>query len=80
VPDSRAAHRPRHEDPAEEADFDGSGITTDDVDPRMQVFRVVVEADGPSDAEKERLAEAFRTNCPIYTTLAQAAPIELEVP
>jgi uncharacterized OsmC-like protein len=44
------------------------------------VFRVVVEADGPSDAEKERLAEAFRTNCPIYTTLAQAAPIELEVP
>lgn len=62
-----------------EGDFDGRGITDADVDPRMQGYRVIVHADGPSDDQKQVLADAFRRNCPIFTTLAAGAPIDLEV-
>ncbi len=62
-----------------EGDFDGRGITTDDVNPRIQRYRVTVRAEGPSDEEKERLAAAFRSNCPIFTTLANGAEIDLQV-
>lgn len=62
-----------------EGDFDGRGIKDRDIDPRIQAFRVVVHADGPDDEQKAALAEAFRRDCPIYTTLAKAAPIDLDV-
>lgn len=62
-----------------EADFDPAGITEDGVNPRIQKFRVAVSTSGPSEAEQSRLAEAFERNCPIFTTLVEAAPIELTV-
>lgn len=61
------------------AEFDARGITQDEINPRVQGYRVNVHAEGPDSSEKERLAEAFRKNCPIFTTLAESAPIELEV-
>ncbi len=60
-------------------DFDPRGVCGEPVDPRMQAFRVRLALTGPSEAQGEALAEAFRTRCPVYTTLSQSAPIELEV-
>lgn len=62
-----------------QGDFDPSGITVRDTNPRIQAFRVVVRADGPDGAQRAALAEAFRRDCPIFTTLAEAAPIDLQV-
>ena len=62
-----------------EADFDARGITDDAINPRVQRYRATVHATGPSATEKERLADAFRSNCPIFTTLANGADIELTV-
>jgi uncharacterized OsmC-like protein/predicted small metal-binding protein len=60
-------------------DFDPRGVCGEPVDPRMQEFRVRLALSGPSEAQAEALAEAFRTRCPVYTTLLRAAPIELEI-
>ncbi len=60
-------------------DFDPRGICGEPVDPRIQEFRVRLVLSGPTEAQAEALAEAFRTRCPVYTTLSRAAPIELEV-
>ena len=62
-----------------EGDFDGRGIKDPDINPRIQQYRAVVRSTGPTDAQKQQLAEAFRKNCPIFTTLAAGAPIELIV-
>jgi putative redox protein len=62
-----------------EGDFDARGITDNDINPRIQQYRAVVRSTGPNDADKQRLAEAFKKNCPIFTTLAAGAPIELIV-
>lgn len=62
-----------------EGDFDARGINDLDINPRIQQYRVVVRSTGPTDAEKQQLAEAFKKNCPIFTTLAAGAPIELVV-
>lgn len=60
-------------------DFDPRGVCGEPVDPRIQTFRVRLALTGPTEAQAEALAEAFRTRCPVYTTLSRAAPIELEV-
>ena len=60
-------------------DFDPRGVCGDPVDPRMQAFRVRLALTGPTQEQGEALAEAFRTRCPVYTTLARSAPIELEI-
>lgn len=62
-----------------EADFDPRGINDDDVDPHVQQYRVQVEVSGPSEEEGRRLEEAFRSRCPIFTTLVKSAPIELSL-
>lgn len=62
-----------------EGDFDGRGITEADVNPRLQRYRVTIHAEGPSEDDKQVLAEAFRSNCPIFTTLANGAEIDLTV-
>lgn len=63
-----------------EADFDVRGVKGEaGVNPRIQAFRVTLALTGPSPAEAEALVEAFRTRCPIYTTLAEAAPIDIRV-
>ena len=60
-------------------DFDPRGVCGEPVDPCLRVFRVRLALSGPTEAQAEALAEAFRTRCPVYTTLSRAAPIELEV-
>jgi|GEM_PF-231185 len=60
-------------------DFDPRGVCGQPVDPRVQAFRVRLALSGPTEAQAEALAQAFRTRCPVYTTLSRAAPIELEV-
>jgi len=60
-------------------DFDPRGVCGEPVDPRIQEFRVWLALSGPTEAQAEALAKAFRTRCPVYTTLSRAAPIELEV-
>lgn len=60
-------------------DFDPRGVCGEPVDPRMQAFRVRLALSGPTEAQAQALAEAFRARCPVYTTLSRAAPIELEV-
>ncbi len=60
-------------------DFDPRGVCGEPVDPRIQEFRVRLALSGPNEAQAEALAKAFRTRCPVYTTLSRAAPIKLEV-
>jgi uncharacterized OsmC-like protein len=60
-------------------DFDPRGVCGDPVDPRMRAFRVRLALTGPTQDQGEALAEAFRTRCPVYTTLSRSARIELEV-
>jgi len=60
-------------------DFDPRGVCGEPVDPRVQEFRVRLGLSGPTAEQGEALAQAFRTRCPVYTTLLRAAPIELEV-
>jgi uncharacterized OsmC-like protein/predicted small metal-binding protein len=60
-------------------DFDPRGICGEPVDPRFQEFRVRLGLSGPTAEQAEVLAQAFRSRCPVYTTLLRAAPIELEV-
>jgi len=62
--------------PAVDERWGGCG---EQVDPRIQEFRVRLALSGPTEAQAEAVAEAFRTRCPVYTTLSRAAPIELEV-
>lgn len=61
------------------ADFDPRGVCGEPIDPRMQAIRVRLELRGPSEAEAELLVAAFRSRCPVYTTLARATPISIEV-
>ncbi len=60
-------------------DFDPRGLCGDPVNPRMQAFRVRLALAGPTQEQAEALAEAFRTRCPVFTTLTRAAPIDIEV-
>lgn len=58
-------------------DFDPRGVCGEPVDPRFQAIRVRIALDGPDAAQRETLLQAFRTRCPVYTTLSRAVPIEL---
>lgn len=60
-----------------EGDFDPRGVGGAPVNPRIQAMRVHMDMAGPTAEEAEKLADAFRTRCPIYTTLSRAAPIEI---
>lgn len=58
-------------------DFDPRGVCGEDHDPRFQGIRVRLGFDGPDAAQREQLLHAFRTRCPVLTTLSRAAPVEL---
>ena len=61
-------------------DFDPRGLCgTDDINPRMQAFRVRLALSGPSEEQAQALAAAFQTRCPVYTTFVRSAPIEVEI-
>jgi uncharacterized OsmC-like protein len=58
-------------------DFDPRGVCGDPVDPRFQAFRVRLALTGLSEQQAHSLVDAFRRRCPVYTTLARAAPVEV---
>ncbi|MCB0120998.1 MAG: OsmC family protein, partial [Caldilineaceae bacterium] len=63
---------------AVQADWDARGLTgAADVSPGMQEYRVHFDLEGPDADQAEMLAAQFMTRCPIYTTLAKTAPINI---
>ncbi len=63
-----------------EGDFDPRGVAAmGPINPRIQAFRVMIEAEGIDDAQAQTMTEQFQQRCPIYTTLQHAAPIEITV-
>lgn len=64
---------------AVEGDFDPRGVRGEAVNPRIQAFRVTLHLDGPDEEGATALSEAFRSRCPIFTTLERSAPVDLQV-
>ena len=63
-----------------EGDLDPRGVAVMGAsDPRIQAFRVMIEAEGIDDAQAESMTAEFQQRCPIYTTLERAAPIDITV-
>lgn len=63
-----------------EGDFDPRGVKgIEGVDPRIQAFRVNIALKGPTPKQAEALVHAFRTRCPVFTTLQRAADIEISI-
>lgn len=60
-------------------EFDPRGVCGEPFDPRVQSFRVRVDLSGPTQNQAEALIGAFKSRCPVYTTLVRAAPIDIEV-
>ena len=58
-------------------DFDPRGVCGEAVDPRFQAFRLRLPLDGSDATQREPLLRAFKTRCPVYTTLSRAAPVEI---
>lgn len=58
-------------------DFDPRGVCGEPIDPRFQGFRLRLSLDGPDAAQGALLLQAFKTRCPVYTTLSRAAPVEI---
>lgn len=58
-------------------EFDPRGVCGESFDPRFQSFKVRFAIDGPDSAQSELLLQAFKTRCPVYTTLSRAAPVEV---
>jgi len=59
-------------------DFDPRGICGEQVDPKIQTFRVRLNLTGPTKAQAEALSETFRKRCPVYTTMSRNTSIDLE--
>lgn len=59
------------------ADFNPRGMCGDPVDPSIQALRLQLQLAGPTPAQAQLLADAIRTRCPIFTTLARGMKIEL---
>lgn len=62
-----------------EGELDPRGVKGEDVNPRIQVFRVKLTLTGVSQEQANKLTDAIRKRCPVYATLERSAPIELEV-
>lgn len=64
-----------------EGDFDPRGVASQEagINPRLQAFRVTIEAGGIDEAQGAEMNDQFQQRCPIYTTLQHAAPIEVSV-
>jgi uncharacterized OsmC-like protein len=62
-----------------QGDFDPRGIRGEDVDPHIQALRLHLTMPGVEEADAATLIENLQARCPIYTTLARSAPIEISV-
>jgi uncharacterized OsmC-like protein len=61
------------------ADFDPRGMCGAPVNPSIQAVRMHAHLTGPTDEQAAALAQAIRTRCPIFTTLAKAVDIAVSV-
>lgn len=60
-------------------EFDPRGVCGEPFDPRFQSFKVRFVLEGPDAAQCELLLNAFRTRCPVFSTLSRAAPVEISL-
>jgi putative redox protein len=60
-------------------DFDPRGVCGEPVDPRLQAVRIRLVLAGPTQMQAEALAAALQSRCPVYTTLARATPMTIEL-
>jgi uncharacterized OsmC-like protein len=61
------------------SDLDPRGMCGYPVNPRLQALRLQAHYTGVTQEEADRLVEAIRSRCPIFTTLAQSVEIEVSV-
>ena len=61
------------------ADFNPRGMCGDPVDPSIQALRLQLRLVGVTAEQGDYLAQAVRSRCPIFTTLARSISIELAV-
>ena len=62
-----------------EGDLDPRGVKGENVNPRIQAFRVNLKLEGVTKQQADQLVAAIGKRCPVYTTLERAAPIEVTV-
>ncbi len=62
-----------------EGTLDPRGVKGEDVNPRIQGFKINLSLTGVSQEDAKKLTDAIKKRCPVYTTLERSAPIELEV-
>ena len=60
-------------------DFDPRGICGEPVKSKVQAFRVKLTLQGPTPDEARLIADSFTQRCPIYATLIEAAPIDVQI-
>lgn len=60
-------------------EFDPRGALGEPVDPGLRAMKVVITMSGPTDTQAQELVEAFKTYCTIYTTLARAVRMTVEL-
>lgn len=60
-------------------DFDPRGVCGEPFDPRFQALRVRLTLVGVDQAQGEALVSAFKSRCPVFTTLSRIVPIEIAV-
>jgi uncharacterized OsmC-like protein len=59
--------------------FDPRGVSGEPVDPRIQGIRVRLYLEGVSSEQATILASAYQSRCTVYTTLARATTIDVDV-
>jgi len=62
-----------------EGKLDPRGVKGEDVNPRIQEFNINLALTGVSQEEANKLVDAIKKRCPVYTTLERSAPINLEL-
>lgn len=59
--------------------FDPRGVVGEPVNPYLQELRLRLSLSGVTDTQAEILAGELKKRCPVYTTLARATPIQLDL-
>lgn len=60
-------------------DFDPRGICGEPVASKIQAFRIRLMMQGPTIEQAESIGQSFMRRCPIYSTLVEAAPIDVQI-
>jgi len=60
-------------------DFDPRGICGEPVESKIQAIRVKLMLQGPTEDEAKLISDSFTKRCPIYATLIEAVPIDVQI-